>query len=59
MMCAADCLDFLHPLLDRRLREIRAFFEFLQNAGSFVFLFKALQRAINGFVVVNVNTDQK
>ena len=59
VMRTADGLDFFHPFFYGRLREIRAFFEFLQNAGSFVFLFETLQCAVNGFIVVNIDTDQK
>lgn len=58
-MRTADGLDFLHPFFNRGLREIRAFFEFLQNAGSLVFLLETLQCAVNGFVVVNIDSDQK
>ena len=58
MMRTADGFDFFHPFFNRRLREIRAFFEFLQNAGSFVLLLKALQCAIDGFVVIDIDTDQ-
>jgi hypothetical protein len=58
MMRTADGFDFLHPFFYGRLREVRAFFKFLQNAGSFVLLLETLQCAINGFIVVNIDTDQ-
>ena len=54
----AYCLDQLHTFLHGRLCEEGPFLEFLQDTGTFVFLFEASDCTINRFIFVDDDSYQ-
>lgn len=45
--------------VDRRFHEVSLFTELLQNARSLILFLKTLEKLVNRFVFIYLNTDQK
>jgi hypothetical protein len=50
---ATDGFKLFHPLFNRWLGKVCALFEFLQHARTLIFFLEALNRSVNGFVLLN------